>query len=70
MKKYLIDFLVAIPLAVGLILTIFCVANAIGAPDDGEKGTFAILSGVVGIPMLYASTVSIIRRFSGDNSTR
>ena len=62
MKHYLIDFLIAIPLAFGLILTVFSVVNAIGSPDDSNKGFIALACGIVGIPLLFASTAAILRR--------
>ena len=62
MKRYLTDLLVAIPLALGFIFTIFCVANALSSPDDSNKGMTAFISGIVGIPLLFASTAAILRR--------
>lgn len=62
MKRYFKDILVAIPLALGFILTIFCVVNALGSPDDSNKGFIALISGMVGIPLLFASTTAILRR--------
>ena len=62
MKRYLKDLLVAIPLALGFILTILCVANALGSPDDSNKGVVAFLLGIIGIPLLFASTAAILRR--------
>jgi predicted permease len=62
MKRFFTDLLYAIPMAIGLVLTIFCVVNAIASPDDGEKSLTALVSGIVGIPLLYASTIAILRR--------
>ncbi len=60
MKSFLKNFLVAIPFAIGVVLTIICVGNAIEAPNNGEKGVLAFISGVIGIPLLFASIVSFI----------
>ena len=62
MKRYLKDFLIAIPLAIGMVLTIICVVNAIGSPGESDKGVVAILLGIIGIPLLFASTAAILRR--------
>ena len=62
MKLYLRDLLVAIPLAIGLVLTMLCVANALESTDDADKLFFALASGLLGIPLLYASTAAILRR--------
>ena len=62
MKRYLTDLLIAIPFALGLILTIFCVVNALGSPDNSDRGFIAVVLGMVGIPLLFASTAAILRR--------
>lgn len=62
MKRYLTDFLIAVPFALGLIFTIFCVVNALGALDNSDRGFTAIVLGLVGIPLLFASTAAILRR--------
>lgn len=62
MKRYFLDLLVAIPLAVGLVLTVLAVANAIDSAGDSEKGVTALILGVMGIPLLFASTAAIARR--------
>lgn len=62
MKRFFIDLLFAIPMAIGLVLTIFCVVNVIDASKGGDQVFLALLSGIVGIPLLYASTAAILRR--------
>ena len=62
MKRYFVDLLIAVPLALGFVLTLFCVANALGSPDDSDKGFIALVSGLVGIPLLFASSAAVLRR--------
>ncbi|MDO9271923.1 MAG: hypothetical protein Q7T94_02730 [Rugosibacter sp.] len=62
MKRYFLDLLFAVPLALGFVLTIFCVSNALGSPDDSDKGFVALVSGLIGIPLLFASSAAILRR--------
>ena len=64
LKRYLIDLLISIPLALGIILTVFSIVNAIGSPDDSDKGLIALVCGIVGIPLLFTSTTAILRRSS------
>lgn len=61
MKSFVKNFLLAIPLAIGVVLTIMSVSNALEAPNNGEKGVTALISGVIGIPLLFASIVSFTR---------
>jgi hypothetical protein len=56
------NFLAAIPLAIGVVFTIFSVVNALDASGDIERGITALLCGLVGIPLLFASVVTLSRR--------
>lgn len=59
MKAYLKNFLLAIPLAIGVVFTILCVANAMEAANDTDNGFAAFFFGVIGIPLLFASSVAL-----------
>jgi nitric oxide reductase large subunit len=61
-KRYLLDLLLAIPLSLGIVFTILCVSNALVAASDSDKGINALILGVIGIPLLYASSAAILRR--------
>jgi hypothetical protein len=61
-KRYLLDLLLAVPLAIGLVLTVLSVSNAVSASGDADKGVVAMLLGLVGVPILYASAAVILRR--------
>ena len=59
MKNFIKNFLRALPLALGLILTIFSVVAAVNISEDDDYIFGALASGLVGIPLLFASVVSI-----------
>lgn len=59
MKSYLKNFLLAIPLALGVVFTILCVVNAMEAANDADNGVAALIFGVIGIPLLFASSVAL-----------
>ena len=59
MKSYLKNFLLSIPLAVGIVFTIFSVVNALDAVSDIDHGIVALIYGSIGIPLLFASIVSL-----------
>ena len=61
MKPFVKNFFLAIPLALGVVLTVMSVSNALDSPDNAEKGVLALISGVIGIPLLFASIVSFVR---------
>jgi nitric oxide reductase large subunit len=62
MKIFLKNFLLAIPLAIGVVLTVLSVVNAMEAPNDEDNAIAAVLWGIIGIPLLFASIVSLTRR--------
>lgn len=62
MKHFLKNFLFAIPLAIGVVLTILSVVNAMEAPQDEDKAVAAVMWGIIGIPLLFASIVTLTRR--------
>ena len=70
MKRYLSDLLLAIPLSFGVVLTILCISNALAAADDADKGVAALFMGVLGIPLLYASSAAILRRSQDANEDK
>ena len=59
MKSYLKNFALAIPLALGVVFTILCVVNAMEAANDADNGVVALIFGVIGIPLLFASSVAL-----------
>lgn len=61
MKNFIKNFLRALPLALGLILTIFSVVAAVNIAEDDDYIFGALLSGLVGMPLLFASVVSIVQ---------
>lgn len=56
----------AIPLALGVVFSIISVANAMEAPRSSDHAFFALMSGFIGIPLLYASIVALTRRQQSD----
>lgn len=62
MKAFMKNLALAIPLAIGIVLTILSVVNAMEAPNDKDNAVAAILFGTVGIPLLYASIVTLTGR--------
>jgi hypothetical protein len=65
MKSFIKNFLIAIPLALGIVFTIFGVVNALEISRGGEHAFWALSCGVTGVPLLYASIISIIARQKG-----
>lgn len=61
MKSYLKNFLLAIPLAFGVVFTLLCVVNAMEAANDADNGVVALIFGVIGIPLLFASSVALCK---------
>ena len=60
MKSFFKNFAMAIPLAIGIVLTIFCVVNAMEVWRESTAGSLALMCGVVGIPLLYASVIALM----------
>ena len=54
-------FLRGIPLALGLVLTLLSAVYAANAEGDSSNLVSALLLGLIGIPLLLASAVSISR---------
>ncbi len=69
MKKYFTDLLLAIPLAIGLVLTVLSVSNAVASTSDADQGLVALFFGLFGVPLLYASSAAILRRGRAENRT-
>jgi hypothetical protein len=65
MKQFLKDWLVAIPFAIGLFLTIFSVVYALDV-QNGDSMVAALFNGIVGIPLLFASMLVMTRRFTAQ----
>jgi hypothetical protein len=61
MKSFLKNFFIAIPLAIGVVLTVMSISNAMEAPDSGDKGVLALICGVIGIPLMFATIASLVR---------
>jgi hypothetical protein len=62
MRFFLKNFAIAIPLALGVVLTIFSVVNAMAVLTDTTAGATALFCGLLGIPLLYASIVTLTRQ--------
>jgi hypothetical protein len=62
MKAFLKNFAMAIPLALGTIFTIFSIVNAIAVLHERDSGFIALICGLIGIPLLYASVISLLDR--------
>lgn len=61
MKLFIKNFFAAIPLALGVIFTIFSVVNAMEAANDENNAFAALIFGVIGVPLLFASIMSLSR---------
>lgn len=61
MKLFIRNFFSAIPLALGIVFTILSVANALEAPSDADSAVFALFCGLIGVPLLFASIMSLSR---------
>jgi hypothetical protein len=61
MKSFFKNFAIAIPLALGIVLTIFCVVNAMSVLTDNTAGATALFCGLFGIPLLYASMIALMK---------
>jgi uncharacterized membrane protein len=60
-KLFIRNFFAAIPLALGIVLTIFSIVNTMEAANDEDNAFAALLFGVTGIPLLFASIMSLSR---------
>lgn len=60
MKSFIKNFAMAIPLALGVVFTIFSVVNAMEVWNQPTSGSMALICGVIGIPLLYASIISLL----------
>ena len=60
MKSFFKNFAMAIPLALGIVLTVFCLVNAMAALTENTAGATALFCGVIGIPLLYASIIALL----------
>lgn len=60
MKIFMKNFFAAIPLAIGLVLTMFCVVYSMQV-TQGDNAFVAFICGVIGVPLLFASIVSLTR---------
>jgi hypothetical protein len=61
MKSFFKNFAMAIPLALGIVLTILCVVNAMAALTENTAGATALFLGLLGIPLLYASIIALMK---------
>ena len=48
--------------SIGIIFTIFSVVNALGVLDSDSHAFMAVLCGVIGIPLTYASILSLCKK--------
>lgn len=61
MKTFIKNFFRAIPLALGLVLTILSVVSAMNIAEDPDYIFGALFCGLLGVPLLFASVVSLAR---------
>ncbi|HEX9758287.1 MAG TPA: hypothetical protein VGB26_10900 [Nitrospiria bacterium] len=61
MKLFMKNFFAAIPLALGIVFTIFSVVNAMEAANHEDNAFAALFFGVIGVPLLFASIMSVSR---------
>ena len=59
MVKFLKNFSSAIPLALGTLLTVFSIVEAMKGDSDSFGGAFIL--GMLGIPLLFASILFLTR---------
>lgn len=62
MKTFIKNFFAAIPLSLGVILTIFSVVNALSVTDGDQHVFLALICGVIGMPLLFASIMLLSRK--------
>ena len=60
LKHFIKNFLLAIPLAIGLMFSMFSVVFGLEA-SHGDNAFAAFVFGLLGIPLLFASIVSLTR---------
>lgn len=60
MNIFIKNFFAAIPLAIGLIFTMFCVVYGMQA-NEGDNAFVALICGVIGVPLLFASIISLTK---------
>jgi hypothetical protein len=60
MLKFAKSYVSAIPLALGILLTVFSFVNAMDL-QKGDNGIGSLVLGIIGIPLLYASILSLIK---------
>lgn len=60
MKSFFKNIAMAIPLAIGIVFTIFCVVNAMHVWSESTAGFLALMCGVIGIPLIYASVIALM----------
>ncbi len=61
MKIFIKNFLRAIPLALGLVLTVLSVVSAMNIAEHQDYYVGALFFGLLGVPLLFASVVSLTR---------
>jgi hypothetical protein len=59
MVKFLKNFSSAIPLALGVLLTLFSIIEAMKGENDSWVP--ALFLGIIGIPLLFASIIFVIK---------
>ncbi|QGW63873.1 hypothetical protein GOY17_02425 [Lysobacter soli] len=61
MKEFVKNFIKAIPLALGVVLTALSMVAAIHIADDSDYVLGSLISGLIGVPLLFASATSLLR---------
>jgi hypothetical protein len=64
MKSFLKLFFHAIPLGLGIVLSLISIAYTTEAVGSEGRTMSAILFGIIGFPMLVASAINFAKKFS------
>jgi len=60
-KEFVKSFLKAIPLALGVVLTALSMVAAVHIADGSDYVVGSLISGLIGVPLLFASATSLMR---------
>lgn len=61
MKEFVKNFLRAIPLALGIVFTALSMVAAVHIGEDNDYFLGSLVSGLIGVPLLFASAMSLLR---------
>jgi hypothetical protein len=60
-KEFVKNFVRAIPLGLGIVLTALSMVAAVHIADDSDYILGSLISGLIGVPLLFASATSLSR---------